>query len=100
QGVAIGILTRSAGEGVTPHVEYAELWGSRDEKLARLASGGRQPPEPVELRPNAPDWRFVPSRATACPEYDAGWLLTELMPVSTPAPVTARDHFVVAFTAD
>ena len=48
----------------------------------------------------APDWRFVPSRGASRPEYDAGWPLTELMPVNTSAPVTARDHFVVAFTCE
>lgn len=99
QGVAIGILTRRAGEHVPPSVEYAELWGSREEKLAAIGTPSLTLRVGV-LTPAAPAWRFVPSRSTSYPEYDAGWLLTELMPVNTPAPVTARDHFVVAFTAE
>ncbi|HEX5105143.1 MAG TPA: type ISP restriction/modification enzyme, partial [Pirellulaceae bacterium] len=105
QGTAISILTRSVSEGVTPtrsvsegvipRIEYAELWGSRDEKLAALGTPSLT--LRVTIRPAAPDWRFVPTRKTVHPEYDAGWPLTELMPVNTPAPVTARDHFVVAF---
>jgi predicted helicase len=107
QGVAIGILARSASEGQR-RVEYRELWGSRVGKLQRLAQN-----ESVDLTglpslalqatmfaPAPPEWKFVPRRAASHPEYDAGWLLTELMPASTPAPVTARDHFVVGFTAD
>ena len=37
QGVAIGIFSRSGGDGA-PRVEYAELWGTREEKLASLGT--------------------------------------------------------------
>jgi hypothetical protein len=98
QGVAISILTRSVSEGVTPRVVYAELWGSQQDKLAALETPSLT--LRVSVWSEAPDWKLVPSRSPSHPEYDAGWLLTELMPVSSPAPVTARDHFVVAFTEE
>jgi predicted helicase len=99
QGVAIAILARSVSEGVLPRVEYAELWGTREKKLAALGTPSLTHRVDL-LAPSAPDWRFVPGRYASQPEYDAGWLLTELMPANAPAPVTARDHFVVAFTAE
>jgi predicted helicase len=99
QGVAIGILTRSVSEGAPPAVEYRELWGSREEKLAALTAPSLTLRVSV-VAPIAPNWRFTPVPHVCAPEYDAGWLLTELMPVHTPAPVTARDHFVVAFSEE
>ena len=105
QGVAIGILAcppppaRSASEGLGATVEYAELWGTGEDKLCKLSDTSLALRACVRI-PTVPDWPFVPSRNNSCPEYDAGWLLTELMPVNTPAPVTARDHFVVGFTAE
>jgi predicted helicase len=98
QGVAVAILTRSVSERVAPQVKYTGLWGSREDKLAALDTPSLT--LRVSVRPEAPNWRFVPSRSQAHPEYDAGWLLTDMMPVNTPAPVTARDHFVVGFTAE
>jgi predicted helicase len=53
------------------------------------------------LTPRAPDWRFVPTaNGRRHPEYDDAWSLAEAMPLNATAPVTARDHFVVAFTAE
>src|SRR5207253_1335239 len=53
------------------------------------------------LNPQPPDWRFVPTRgARRYSEYDAAWSLANAMPLHTTAPVTARDHFVVAFSAE
>jgi len=103
QGVAIGVFSRPP-EAVHPGglcaagIHYAELWGSRDAKLARLADP--QPLTGERLSPNPPHYRFVPQSAPAHPEYAAGWPIDEVMPVHTTAPVTARDHFVVAFTRE
>ena len=49
-----------------------------------------------------PDWRFtlIERSASRYPEYDSAWSLAEAMPLNTTAPVTARDHFVVGFTAE
>ncbi|MEX2173074.1 MAG: type ISP restriction/modification enzyme [Pirellulaceae bacterium] len=108
QGVAIGLLARSAGDEPSG-VEYSELWGSRVAKLATLtrsvSEGLPGVSEGLSLRvnllsPQAPDWRFVPAGGPVEPEYAAAWPLTKAMPVRTTAPVTARDHFVVAFTPE
>jgi hypothetical protein len=104
-------LTRSASEGEersdgASRVEYADLWGTRAHKLASLDAApslARRVGLPSLARPvrvTAPSWRFIPATSHVHPEYAAGWLLTEVMPVNTTAPVTARDDFVVAFTRE
>ncbi len=117
QGVAIGLfcrpptLARSASEGIRRStIEYAELWGSRNHKLEVLAAPAQQRRLPrlpslalraSVLMPSSPDWRFVPTPTSPeHSEYEAGWSLAAATPVYTTAPVTARDHFVVAFTAE
>ena len=96
QGVAIGILRRSATE-LSPLVERCDLWGSREEKFTALQAD-KLPWQVVNLIGRAPGQAFHVHEAPSSPEYDAGWALDEAMPISTTAPVTARDHFLVAFS--
>jgi predicted helicase len=110
QGIAISLLCRSAGEGTgnrrqdtdrSPNIFHSELRGPRAAKLAALCNTASLPCPltPVTFTAAAPDWRFIPPTATPiCPQYAASWSLADAMPVNTTAPVTARDHFVVAFT--
>ena len=103
QGTAISILargvTRSVSEGAAGRVEYSEIWGSRDEKLRALDTPSLTR-RVTRISPQAPHWRFVPTAAGHDPEYAAAWSLAAAMPVNTTAPVTARDHFVVAFNRE
>jgi hypothetical protein len=79
---------------------HLDLWGSRESKLAAL-DDPQLARRAVPIVPQPPDWRFVPPPATAlAPEYAAGWPLDEALPHNATAPVTARDHFVVAFERD
>jgi predicted helicase len=103
QGVAIGVFSRppgaaGVGAAAAARVDHAELWGSRESKLARLA--GKRTLNFQRFAPQPPHFRFVPSPARMHPEYVAGWPIHEAMPANTSAPVTARDHFVVAFTRE
>jgi hypothetical protein len=117
QGMAIAILSRpplddalqAAPENLgTSQVEYAALWGSRESKLAALdvciGDGKAACSTSVlafnSLAPAGPQWSLVPGSAESHPEYAAGWSLAEAMPVNTSAPVTARDHFLVAFSRE
>jgi predicted helicase len=117
QGVAISLLSKVTGKSGQlsgSSVRYAELWGSREQKLAAIANAvdgsatvyRRNRPSSLALRarilqPRSPDWVFVPRLARARhSNYDAAWSLAKAMPVNATAPVTARDHFVVAFTAE
>ncbi len=120
QGLAIGIfcrprtLARSASEGKEPSItKHADLWGTRNKKLENLIAAGNsdsienQSTHPAlalrasVLKPCGPEWRFVPSPTeTVHREYDSAWSLADAMPLNSTAPVTARDHFVVAFTLE
>src|SRR5690606_29083685 len=105
---AISILSRpppaTEPNPIIPRVEYAELLGSRAQKLAAFEGSGEAVPSPAfsfqPLEPTEPHWRLVPTAAETFLEYDAGWSLAAAMPVSTSAPVTARDHFLVAFSPE
>lgn len=94
-GAAIGIFTRSIETQRTAQVRRADLWGARANKLTRLSRGSL---ESTTFSPTGPRYRFSAPQRSAGDEYDRGWRLCDAMPLNTTAPVTARDHFVVAFT--
>ena len=73
-------LARRKARGARHALADASGWCS----LARRAR--------LAVRSSAGQFRIPNTTPAGC--------LTELMPVNTPAPVTARDHFVVAFTAE
>lgn len=95
-GIAVGLLRKPLA-ALEPRVEFNELWGSRDGKLAQLAgdvAGWRN------IDPVAPYHFFAPRRHESAAEYVRGATLTEVMPVNSTVAVTARDRFVVAFQRD
>lgn len=101
QGTAIGFFRRLQGQdkATPPTVCHSELWGSREEKLRRLST----PEDAIPLtifNPSCPNFLFTPTAPPTFPEYATAWRLPDAMPVNTTAPVTARDHFVVAHSRD
>jgi len=98
QGVAIGLFCRSPLPKREGKIEYAELWGSSEGKQDAL----KRPSLTLQaIVPKPPDWRFIPAaNGRRHQEYESAWSLADAMPVNATAPVTARDHFVVAFTAE
>jgi hypothetical protein len=95
QGVAICVLRRLPSALSVQH-ERADLWGTRDAKLAALEGSLTFAPFSTGAQGHA----FHVSAGASHAEYDAGWSIDEAMPVNSTAPVTARDHFVVAHTLD
>ena len=89
----------------SPRICHADVWGSAATKFARLAApttadgATASLPEiaPSLLLPRPPLYLFVPRDETHRAEYECGYRLSDIMPVNVTAPVTARDHFVVAF---
>jgi predicted helicase len=100
QGTAIGFLRRLPGqeEAASPVVRHAELWGTREDKLNRLANGPDT--SSSTITPASPNFLFTTAAPPTPPEYATAWRLPDAMPVNTTAPVTARDHFVVAHTRE
>ena len=95
QGVAIAFLRRNPRSQAIHHVD---LWGPRTQKENQLATHTLQDFEQQTLTPAAANFDLIPHWGQAYREYESGTKLTELMPIHTTAPVTARDGFVIAFT--
>lgn len=96
QGIALGFFRRPLGAPAA-RCERIDLWGGRDAKLRQLEQATLDDLEAQPLmlaQRGAPFAAVIPQQ---CDVYDAGWPLQEVMPTSTTAPVTARDHFLVAF---
>ena len=101
QGTAIGFFHRLQGQDqATPRtVHHWELWGTREEKLRCLSDLQDAIPSSIII-PSSPNFLFTPAAPPTCPEYAVAWKLPDAMPVNTTAPVTARDHFVVAHSRE
>ena len=107
QGVAASLFCRPPWTADRAEVRYEELrGGTRETKLRRLqeshpprASVGSRAvmPPAACFTPSGPFYLFVPRRSAGHDDYRRGQPITEVMPKYWPAPVTARDHFVVAF---
>ncbi len=97
QGIAIGLFRRLPGqpENAETFVRHAELWGTREDKLRHLLDLHVAIPATI-IAPSSPNFLFIPAPPPTPPEYASAWRLPDAMPVNTTAPVTARDHFVVA----
>lgn len=96
QGVAIGVLWRPP-ERPAATVRHSELWGDREGKGKALLGTTAVGIESRQLWPASPFYLFAPFDDTKRSEYEAGWTLTEVMPVNVTGMVTARDHFVIDF---
>ncbi|WP_254507027.1 type ISP restriction/modification enzyme [Anatilimnocola floriformis] len=100
QGIALVTLTKTGGDSRS-QVSRADLWGSSKTKLEQLALAIADEPLPNQsIVPIAPWFTFAEQPAELPAEYRAAPLLTELMPVNSTVPVTARDYFVVAATRE
>lgn len=104
-GIAIGLFRRPPRAGGPAEVEHADVWGTAAAKLLRLAPDPGGPAAVVtgpsvatcRVTPRGPSYRLVPQASGLQAEYERGARLPDIMPVHVTAPVTARDHFVVAF---
>lgn len=99
QGIALVTMTKGGTESGA-QVSRADLWGSRATKLQQLSEAADGPLASESIIPTAPWFTFARQTAELPAEYQAAPLLTELMPINSTVPVTARDHFVVAVTRE
>ncbi|MCU0499972.1 MAG: N-6 DNA methylase [Anaerolineae bacterium] len=107
QGVAIGIFVkhqRAENDRKTARarVYHADLYGVRKDKYAFLNTHDLQSMIQehrwTELQPQTPYYLFRPLNLDLNAEYQAGWKITDIMPVNSVGIVTARDHFSIHFT--
>ena len=96
QGIAVGLFRRLPRSQVEPAVGYSELWGSREDKLARLTdvAWSDLPTRGIALHP--PFYFFTPRKGPPRHLRERSFRLPDIMPLHSTAPITARDGFVVA----
>ncbi|WP_095045676.1 type ISP restriction/modification enzyme [Candidatus Promineifilum breve] len=100
QGVTIGIFVKEPGKAGTKIIYYDDLWGSRARKYERLLD------EPIEamsfqkIEPQSPFYFFIPFATDLLAEYEEGWKITEIFPVSSVGLVTARDKLAIQWTRE
>lgn len=108
QGVAIGIFIKKgvqaslarASKACTPEIYHAHLYGERQGKYQYLAEQDINTTDWKPLKPQAPFYLFVPQDVDLLPEYQAGWKVTEMMPVNSVGIVTGQDKETIALDYD
>ncbi len=99
QGVCLAILVKSSAEPAgTAAVRYADLWGTRREKLDALARQDAATTAWTALPPVAPHYRFVPDDAAVRREYDALFAVTDIFHIRSLGLLSKRDGLVVGFS--
>lgn len=104
QGVAIivAVKHRRDGKEAKPlaDVRHGDLWGSRDDKYARLWDGTLSALANNLLPHKEPQYPFVVRDYEVEAEYDKGFSVAELMPVNSNGIVTARDDLTIDMNRD
>ena len=101
QGVSLTVMVRLAEHSDEPaEVWHADLWGARADKYAALDAADVTTTAWTRLDPRAPFYLFREVDRQFRDEYDEGWKVTDIFPVSNTGMVTARDKFVIGFDRD
>lgn len=96
QGVAVILACRIPTE-LTPAVEHAHLYGTRETKYATLERSETSDILHASVSPVAPFYVFLPQNGGLRDEYMSHWSLPAMMPVNVLGFQTHRDHFAVDF---
>ncbi|MBI2813975.1 MAG: N-6 DNA methylase [Opitutae bacterium] len=104
QGVALGIFVKLPVESGTKKrpakVRHAHLWGKRADKYAWLDAHDVTDTKWTPLKPQSPHHLFIPQDLRLKVEFEAGWKITEMMPVNVLGFQTHRDGLAIAATRD
>jgi len=82
---------------VSTQIRHADLWGRRNAKEAALNASDVATTEWREVEPRPPFYLFVPRDYGLEAEYNAGWRITDAMPLNGVGMTTARDRIVIDF---
>jgi len=98
QGVAIAAFVRlPESEGGVADVHYTDVWGIEDDKRNWLDTNSLDTVQWEKTQPSTP-WYFMPPfDNTLQAEYETGYKVTEMLPVSSAGIITARDKVVFDF---
>lgn len=98
QGVAISIFVKS-GLKTSPHsLLYADFYGTRDFKNARLNALAIDSLEWRALTPAEPRWYFVPKDFSLANEYESGFIVSSLFEKNGLGVKFRKDNLLVHFS--
>ena len=109
QGVAIGIFVKKPKSGppaLNPdgsfktrlaEVFHMDLYGLRKDKYRALESQDVESSDWQKITPAAPYFYFVPQNEDLLSEYQTGWKIPSIMPLTRLGPNSHRDNFAIAF---
>lgn len=98
QGVAICLMIKKAGNQKDAEINYADLYGSIEEKNQELILSSVKNLQWTKLNPSKPNYMFVPIDRQMEEEYNRGWRLTDIFPVTTVGLYSARDKFAICWS--
>jgi hypothetical protein len=103
KGVSLAIFVKlppgekKAKKGKLAALRHADLWGTRKQKYAWLDAHDLTDTKWTKLKPNAPNFWFVPKDESQREEYEKLWSLRDAMPTSNNGFKTDRDELVIDF---
>jgi hypothetical protein len=78
-------------------IHHADLWGLRKNKYDWLNGHNATNTEWTVFQPDAPDFRFVPRNAKHEAEWNKGWSIRDIFPISNNGLKTDRDELFFDF---
>ena len=100
QGVSILFCVKRKGDASVAKMRYAELWGKREEKYARLQQDDVRSTQWRELTPKADSYLFVPRDESLAEHYEKWPKITDVFPVNSVGIATARDALTIKWSKD
>ena len=97
QGVGIIIAAKNHKHNDNGKSYHSDLWGSRESKYERLSHATSGRVRWLELQPQSPRYLLIPQNLSYNDEYNAGWSVPEILPISSTGIITSRDGFVTDF---
>jgi predicted helicase len=98
-GVAIALFVKKKGFK-DKKVFYAELFGRRETKYHWLDRHNITNVEWKPLKPESPNYLFIPEDSSLRNEYDKYWKIIDVFPVCNIGIVTARDALTIKWTSE
>ena len=101
QGVSINLFVKTGQKkpDALGKVFHCDLFGARESKYEFLWNHSLDKVKFNRLKPAAPHYFFTPRDYTLESEYQKGFSVADLMPVSTSGVTTARDRFTIHHSA-
>ena len=99
-GVSISILIKSDECSQDADVFHHEVWGTRRQKYDWLNRNSISNSISDTIQPTHPHYLFIPYDTDLLPEYDSGYLITEIFREYKSTVTTGRNNFSIAFDSD